>query len=211
MRRCLICDTGETYKSFRGVENWYKYNNGHICQNCYSELKRNNIKIVKNIVTLNDRFWSKVDKKGEDECWNWMFSKFPNGYGQFKLYDIMVGAHRVAYELTYGKILNDLFVLHKCDNKKCCNPKHLFLGTTYDNMRDMHRKGKWKSGNHNGHTYTRGELNGNSKLTIEQVKLIRSSYNDKLYSKSELSVIYKVGITQISRIINNTRWCEKCS
>lgn len=79
---------------------------------------------------LHERFWSKVDVQGEDECWPWTAKCNRYGYGEFNLDGVRrsVQAYVVAYELTYGMILPlaDLCVLHRCDNPPCCNPGHLW-------------------------------------------------------------------------------------
>ena len=87
-------------------------------------------------------FWSRVDVRGSDKCWNYKRCKDTNGYGQFRINGDATGAHRIAYYLTKGKIPKNKHVLHKCDNKACCNPDHLFCGTHFDNMIDAIVKGK---------------------------------------------------------------------
>ena len=94
---------------------------------------------------MNRRFWSKVRMGGSDECWDWTASVFrgeKGGYGRFLLAGKIRYAHRVAWRLTNGEIPDGLFVLHKCDNRRCCNPAHLFLGTKQDNADDMVAKGR---------------------------------------------------------------------
>lgn len=95
-----------------------------------------------------DRFWSKVRKADGDACWEWTAAKFPKGYGKVALprakgsAQTLDGAHRVAWMLINGPIPANLWVLHKCDNRACCRPDHLFLGTHQDNMDDMIAKGR---------------------------------------------------------------------
>jgi len=82
------------------------------------------------------RFWSKVDIKGPDDCWNWK-AALRGEYGSFYLTRIERYAHRAAWILTNGEIPKGMDVLHKCDNKKCVNPNHLYVGTQVDNWRDI--------------------------------------------------------------------------
>lgn len=86
------------------------------------------------------RFWDKVNIGKLNECWEWTASFKGCGYGSFYFNGNNTNAHRVAWELTCGPIPKDMHVCHHCDNPKCCNPKHLFLGTHRDNMQDMAEK-----------------------------------------------------------------------
>ena len=89
-----------------------------------------------------ERFWEKVDVAGPDGCWEWIAFKTRKGYGMFDGYR----AHRFAWLLTNGLVPESIFVLHKCDNRCCVNPNHLFLGTAKDNAVDMIQKGRWNTG-----------------------------------------------------------------
>lgn len=89
-------------------------------------------------------FWSRVDKSGgDDACWNWTGSLNIHGYGVYKDLGVL-GAHRTAYFLTHGNP-GSLYVLHGCDNPKCCNPAHLHAGTHQDNVREKMERGRHPS------------------------------------------------------------------
>lgn len=138
-----------------------------------------------------ERLFSKIEKT--EECWNWTARLFSSGYGSISINDKTYKVSRVMYELVFGKIKKGLYVLHKCDNKKCVNPEHLFLGNHKDNMKDMVKKGR----------QSRGE-DSRSKLTEKQVIEIRKIY--KKFNQQELADRFKVSRRLIHNIIYKKAW-----
>jgi hypothetical protein len=110
-----------------------------------------------------EKFWARALVM-DSGCWEWQAYVMRNGYGQVGYNKRVLYTHRVAWELAFGDP-GEGYVLHRCDNRKCVNPEHLFLGTFQDNMDDMVSKGRHAHGKRNGHV----------KLTEDQVKEIRSS------------------------------------
>jgi hypothetical protein len=154
-------------------------------------------------IPVEKRFWSKVKKT--ENCWIWTAAKAA-GYGQFmsdkKRYD---GAHRYSYRLHYGEFDESLFVLHKCDNKICVNPNHLFLGTQQDNIDDMIAKGRQAIGDELNHRCQKGENNFGSKLKKEQVYQIKLLFKKGLTRKE---IATKTGATygNVIAILQGKSW-----
>ena len=87
-------------------------------------------------------FTRRVDKRGPDDCWEWIGLRGDRGHGRINFDHVVHQAHRVAWELANGPIPPSLVVRHKCDFAPCCNPAHLELGTRADNNRDRHISGR---------------------------------------------------------------------
>jgi hypothetical protein len=133
-----------------------------------------------------DRFWSQVDVRGEDECWEWTGTRnqgYGNGCGG-------KSAHRFSYDLAYGPIPKHQQVCHTCDNRACVNPNHLFLGTHAENMADMARKGRAPK----------------SKLTPDIVRFLRTSYEPGKMTLKEWGKKYNVSGSTIKSAITRRTW-----
>jgi uncharacterized protein (DUF1778 family) len=95
------------------------------------------------LTNRSERFWRKVKKGTDSECWYWLRGTTYDGYGIFWIGDgKTTTAHRFSWELANGPIADGYWVLHKCDTPYCVNPAHLFLGTEEDNRNDKLRKGR---------------------------------------------------------------------
>lgn len=184
---------------------------------------------------LEQRFWEKVNKDGpimpgmETNCWVWTATKDLDGYGRIVKLKKSLTAHRVSYKINCGPIPDNLFVCHKCDNRACVRPDHLFLGTASDNNKDMMNKGRTARGEKNGrHTHpekiykgekhwthvrpesiVRGDKVNTCKLTPTDVIKIREIWDTaKVKRGLQTKLAKEFNITQsgIWSIINRKSW-----
>jgi hypothetical protein len=142
------------------------------------------------------RFWSKVDQSGGPEaCWPWTGAVHPGRYGQSWFMGKKIRVHRKAFILTWGEISCELSVLHRCDNRICANPFHLFLGTQQDNLNDMKAKGR----------SSRGEQRWNAKLSERDVQIIREEYTPRRGVLS-LAARFDISPRQLRRVAAGGNW-----
>jgi hypothetical protein len=167
--------------------------------------------MLSRMLTANQiaRFWASATC-GEG-CWVWHRLRAPSGYGSFSFGQTHWRAHRMAWLLTYGPIPRGLWVLHRCDNRPCIRPDHLFLGTVHDNVADMVRKGRQARGERHAfviHPERRpyGERHGSAKLTSEQVDTVRARYRSGLATQRELAAEFGVSHFTINHIVRNRIW-----
>ena len=147
-----------------------------------------------------ERFWAKVDKTSE--CWLWtgalLNKRDPQKhYGRLMIRPRVVLAHRLSWQIHFGKIPAGLDVLHSCDHPRCVRPGHLFLGTHLDNMRDKKAKGRCRN--------PRGSTSHLAKLTEENVIAIRSRYanGERL---ADLGRAFRVTPEGIGNVVHRRTW-----
>ncbi len=152
-------------------------------------------------MTDKERFYKYVEAIPFHECWEWSGHK-AHGYGHFKIGSRtkknirMIKSHRFSYELNIGPIPNGKMVCHKCDNRSCVRPDHLFIGTASDNMKDMIKKNRGNK--------AKGALAGQAKLSEGEVLKIRELYIS--FSQRDLARKYKVSKNTIAQIVNSITW-----
>jgi hypothetical protein len=146
-------------------------------------------------------FWKKVCKGDPSLCWEWQAAVQKSGYGVVGVRRKLHLAHRVAWELSNGEIPPGMLVCHTCDNRICCNPQHLFLGTHADNLRDMYEK--------NRNNNARGDSSGPrvaAKTGWKVVGEIRKLYTSGDFTARELGEMFSVSGSTVSRIVNHVLW-----
>lgn len=144
-------------------------------------------------------FWSRVERKTENDCWLWTRGKNSSGYGTFIMGGVSGLAHRWAYLFTNGEIPNGMVVRHTCDNRLCCNPFHLIIGTVADNNADCVRRGR--------HVAPCGADNGRAKLTPDQVACVINNPQSSYMLADE----FGVNPTTIQRIRSGKLWAAEAA
>lgn len=144
-----------------------------------------------------DRLWSKINIRGNNECWEWTAAKSKAGYGMITIDYISKCAHRIVWEVhNQMDIPKKGVICHSCDNRGCCNPYHLFLGSQSDNIKDAANKGRM----------VRGEKHARSTLTENDIREIRRlGIEDKL-TKTEIAKKFDVSRNTITDVILKKTW-----
>lgn len=137
--------------------------------------------------------------KQPNGCWEWNLNIREDGYGGVVARDGKKSlAHREAWKITHGEIPSKMEICHRCDNRKCINPDHLFMGTHTDNMRDMRQKER-----HKPHI---GSKHGMAILDESKVQAIRQEYRTGNFTLQQLADINGVTIHAIWRVVHRKNW-----
>ena len=153
--------------------------------------------------SLASRFLKKVRRDSATGCLLWIASVDQHGYGQISRGGRGTGmgkAPRVAWILRYGSIPAGLAVLHKCDNPRCVEIDHLFLGTLKDNVQDMIRKGR--------HRPARGEKNGQAVLSAVLVRELRRLHRENGSGSSQLAKQFQLNRQTVRAVLNGSTWAH---
>ncbi len=151
-------------------------------------------------------FMNRVDENGPipahvpelGPCWIWVGHTDGDGYGMLKVSGVSMKCSRYSWQIHNGDIPSNVCVLHRCDNRACVNPKHLFLGSNADNSADMSAKRR----------QAHCERHGSHKLTSEQVREIRRRYKPRhpINNCNALGREFGVSGTQILNIVSGKHW-----
>jgi hypothetical protein len=189
-------------------KNWKRKKKNRLCEYCKNEFIPNSIAKE---CSLKCRILNKIERK-ENGCWDWKGKITNAGYGEITLDRKYLLIHREAYKLFKGDIPNGLNVCHSCDNKKCCNPDHLWVGTQKENINDCVKKDRRTKG---GWSYTReyaprntgrpGQKHHANKIRDHDVYEIRELLKQGLNQK-QIANRYGVDQSVISKIKNGKAW-----
>jgi len=149
------------------------------------------------------RFWSKVDIRSPDECWEWQASVFGSGYGRFRIASyVIASANRVALIIHTGQDHLHLFALHECDNPRCCNPHHLYWGTHSDNMKDAVARKRRRSIDQSGASNRAAKLSPEHHAVI--VDRLKRGWNNTIIAEH-----LPVTASQVSAIRRGKAWAAQ--
>jgi len=140
-------------------------------------------------------------------CWVYRSATGGGGYKRLQINGDTVSAHRFSWELHFGPVPGGLLVCHRCDNRPCIRPDHLFLGTHADNAADKVSKGR-QARCGPGPTLPRGEAHYAARLTEADIRLIRKRHADGSGTPKALAMEYAVNKSTIHKILRREKWAH---
>jgi hypothetical protein len=145
-------------------------------------------------------FWTKIDIQGPDDCWLWkpVTLRTPKGYGTLRFQGHTWRAHRLALFLSGTFLRRGEVVMHTCDIRLCCNPRHLVKTTQAENIRDCIRKGRFKS--------NKGVANPNASITQETANAIYCHYWHLNKAVPTICQEFKITRGKVYQIIHKRSW-----
>lgn len=200
IRSCDAC--GKQFNRYGFSRKQKSYYCTKICMNSKVHLWNKKDRFIWSSATLEEKtnrlrdiFERSVVKS--EGCWDWKGVAHHSGYCHMNYDGKSMSINRISWELNFGEIPNGLFVLHKCDNRRCSNPDHLFLGSSKDNHKDMMNKGR--------QNIPFGENHKNSKLTSDNVKKIKELLQLGV-TMSRISKDFKISMGSINAIKHRRTW-----
>lgn len=184
---CPVCQ-----KQFSLYDSRKKY----CSKSCYYKTKTKRKDIPYQFELMKKHMEKRTEKK-DNGCWEWIGHILKGGYGQTHFCGKMMRAHRASWLIHNGEIPKEMIVCHSCDNKKCINPSHLFIGTHLDNNKDMMKKGRNKQ--------LKEEHHNLAKLTDDKVKNIKQMIQDGEKIKN-IAIIFGVTGKTIYTIRSHLNW-----
>lgn len=228
MKKCLKCNKIKYLNEI--------YRNRNICLDC-NNLRRRLLAKKNKKITICEYCKKEYIKKSfskkcsvkcrlisnikiNDKCWEWQGNLGKNGYGKIRNNLEHWSTHRLSYFIFKGEIPDDILVCHTCDNKKCINPDHLYLGTHKDNAQDALKKGLLKSTSGSKWSEStrekmksrpgpdkKGDKHHLRKLTSKNIYEIRTMLDEGI-KQAEIAKIYDVNPSCISNVKRKKSWCH---